>query len=58
MKLTICPRRARFGAQQDGLERPSASLEKAEGALDGFNQWLLNGEAFSMEAMKPGFYGA
>jgi hypothetical protein len=28
---------------------------KHNGALDGFNQWLLNREAFSMETMKPAF---
>jgi hypothetical protein len=26
---------------------------KHNGALNGFNQWLLNGEAFSMDTMKP-----
>jgi FtsP/CotA-like multicopper oxidase with cupredoxin domain len=29
------------------------TVVKHNGALDGFNQWLLNGEAFSMETMKP-----
>ncbi len=29
------------------------SVVKHNGALNGFNQWLLNGEAFSMRAMKP-----
>jgi len=29
------------------------TIVKNNGALDGFNQWTLNGEAFSMEAMKP-----
>jgi FtsP/CotA-like multicopper oxidase with cupredoxin domain len=28
---------------------------KHNGALGGFNQWLLNGEAFSMETMKPAY---
>jgi FtsP/CotA-like multicopper oxidase with cupredoxin domain len=29
------------------------TILKRNGALNGFNQWTLNGEAFSMEAMKP-----
>jgi FtsP/CotA-like multicopper oxidase with cupredoxin domain len=29
------------------------TVVKHNGALQGFNQWTLNGEAFSMEAMKP-----
>jgi FtsP/CotA-like multicopper oxidase with cupredoxin domain len=29
------------------------TVVKHNGALDGFNQWTLNGEAFSMETMKP-----
>jgi FtsP/CotA-like multicopper oxidase with cupredoxin domain len=29
------------------------TIEKNNGALGGFNQWTLNGEAFSMETMKP-----
>jgi FtsP/CotA-like multicopper oxidase with cupredoxin domain len=29
------------------------TIVKHNGALDGFNQWTLNGEAFSMETMKP-----
>src|SRR5271163_4928068 len=29
------------------------TIVKHNGALNGFNQWTLNGEAFSMEAMKP-----
>jgi FtsP/CotA-like multicopper oxidase with cupredoxin domain len=28
-------------------------IEKQNGALDGFNRWTLNGEAFSMEAVTP-----
>ena len=28
-------------------------IVKRNGALNGFNQWTLNGEAFSMETMKP-----
>ena len=29
-------------------------IVKNNAALDGFNQWTLNGVAFSMESMKPG----
>jgi FtsP/CotA-like multicopper oxidase with cupredoxin domain len=29
------------------------TIVKHNGALNGFNQWILNGEAFSMETMKP-----
>ena len=29
------------------------TIVKHNAALDGFNQWTLNGEAFSMETMKP-----
>jgi len=29
------------------------TIVKRNGALNGFNQWTLNGEAFSMETMKP-----
>jgi FtsP/CotA-like multicopper oxidase with cupredoxin domain len=29
------------------------TIVKNNGALNGFNQWTLNGEAFSMETMKP-----
>ena len=29
------------------------TVVKHNGALNGFNQWLLNGEAFSMDTMKP-----
>ena len=29
------------------------TIVKHNGALGGFNQWTLNGEAFSMETMKP-----
>ena len=29
------------------------TIEKQNGAVDGFNRWTLNGEAFSMETMKP-----
>lgn len=31
------------------------TIVKHNGALNGFNQWLLNGESFSMDAMKPAF---
>jgi FtsP/CotA-like multicopper oxidase with cupredoxin domain len=29
------------------------TVVKNNAALDGFNQWTLNGEAFSMQTMKP-----
>jgi FtsP/CotA-like multicopper oxidase with cupredoxin domain len=29
------------------------TIEKQNGAIDGFNRWTLNGEAFSMETMTP-----
>jgi FtsP/CotA-like multicopper oxidase with cupredoxin domain len=31
------------------------TVVKHNGALNGFNQWLLNGVAFSMETMKPAY---
>ena len=31
------------------------TIVKHNGELDGFNQWLLNGVAFSMETMKPAY---
>lgn len=31
------------------------TIVKHNGALNGFNQWLLNGEAFSMATMKPAY---
>jgi FtsP/CotA-like multicopper oxidase with cupredoxin domain len=31
------------------------TVVKHNGALNGFNQWLLNGEAFSMATMKPAY---
>jgi FtsP/CotA-like multicopper oxidase with cupredoxin domain len=31
------------------------TIVKRNAALGGFNQWTLNGEAFSMESMKPKF---
>ena len=34
-------------------ERMEFTVVKHNGALNGFNQWLLNGEAFSMDTMKP-----
>jgi FtsP/CotA-like multicopper oxidase with cupredoxin domain len=29
------------------------TILKRNGALNGFNQWIMNGEAFSMDTMKP-----
>jgi FtsP/CotA-like multicopper oxidase with cupredoxin domain len=34
-------------------ETIDVTIVKHNGALGGFNQWTLNGEAFSMETMKP-----
>jgi len=46
-----------FGKTNATPAKPDETMEfaivKHNGALDGFNQWTLNGEAFSMEAMKP-----
>jgi hypothetical protein len=32
-------------------------VRKENGAVRGFNRWTLNGEAFSMETMKPAYFG-
>jgi FtsP/CotA-like multicopper oxidase with cupredoxin domain len=46
-----------FGDAHPSSAAPDETIEitivKRNGALNGFNQWTLNGEAFSMEAMKP-----
>jgi FtsP/CotA-like multicopper oxidase with cupredoxin domain len=46
-----------FGQTNSTPAKPDETMEfaivKNNGALNGFNQWTLNGEAFSMEAMKP-----
>ena len=46
-----------FGKANAEPTPPDETIEmtivKHNAALDGFNQWTLNGEAFSMEAMKP-----
>ena len=48
---------AQFGKANAEQVSPDETIEltivKRNGALNGFNQWTLNGEAFSMEAMKP-----
>jgi FtsP/CotA-like multicopper oxidase with cupredoxin domain len=46
-----------FG-RPNGVPRPpdetiEITIVKHNGALNGFNQWTLNGEAFSIETMKP-----
>jgi len=50
---------ARFGKATGQLAQPDETVEmtivKHNAALDGFNQWTLNGEAFSMQTMKPMF---
>ena len=47
----------RFGKTNSAPASPDQTIEmtivKHNGALKGFNQWTLNGEAFSMEKMKP-----
>jgi FtsP/CotA-like multicopper oxidase with cupredoxin domain len=46
-----------FGSSNATPAKPDETIEmtivKYNGALNGFNQWTLNGEAFSMQAMKP-----
>jgi FtsP/CotA-like multicopper oxidase with cupredoxin domain len=46
-----------FGKAGSSAARPDETLEftvvKHNAALEGFNQWTLNGEAFSMTTMKP-----
>jgi FtsP/CotA-like multicopper oxidase with cupredoxin domain len=48
---------AQFGKANATPALPDETVEmtivKNNGAVDGFNQWTLNGEAFSMETMKP-----
>ena len=47
----------RFGTTNGRSGPPDETIEMAvvknNAALDGFNQWTLNGEAFSMQTMKP-----
>ena len=51
-----------FGKAGTAPAPPDETIEmtvvKHNGALNGFNQWLLNGEAFSMETMKPALHSA
>ncbi|MGP0094693.1 MAG: multicopper oxidase family protein [Xanthobacteraceae bacterium] len=48
---------ARFGIANAAPASPDETIEitvvKRNAALNGFNQWTLNGEAFSMDTMKP-----
>jgi FtsP/CotA-like multicopper oxidase with cupredoxin domain len=48
---------AQFGKADSSTTRPDETMEftivKHNGAMNGFNQWTLNDEAFSMETMKP-----
>jgi FtsP/CotA-like multicopper oxidase with cupredoxin domain len=50
---------ARFGVVNPSPAEPDETIEmtivKRNAALNGFNQWTLNGAAFSMEFMKPTF---
>jgi FtsP/CotA-like multicopper oxidase with cupredoxin domain len=47
----------RFGKASAAAAAPDETIEitvvKHNAALNGFNQWTLNGEAFSMQSMKP-----
>jgi FtsP/CotA-like multicopper oxidase with cupredoxin domain len=47
----------RFGKATGASAPPDETIDvtilKRNAALDGFNQWTLNGEAFSMDSMKP-----
>jgi FtsP/CotA-like multicopper oxidase with cupredoxin domain len=49
----------RFGKPNAAPAAPDETIEmtivKHNAALKGFNQWTLNGEAFSMETMKPAY---
>jgi FtsP/CotA-like multicopper oxidase with cupredoxin domain len=46
-----------FGKADATTAEPDETIEmtilKRNAALDGFNQWTLNGEAFSMQTMRP-----
>jgi FtsP/CotA-like multicopper oxidase with cupredoxin domain len=48
-----------FGKPGAHPDTPDETIEvtvlKHNGELDGFNEWLLNGVAFSMETMKPAY---
>jgi len=50
---------AQFGRVNARPVAPDETIEmtilKRNGALNGFNQWTLNGQAFSMETMKPAY---
>ncbi len=49
---------ARFGRPATAAvpdETIEMTIVKHNAALNGFNRWTINGEAFSMETMKPGF---
>ncbi len=50
---------ARFGKSGAVAVAPDETIEmtlvKHNAAVGGFNQWTINGEAFSMQTMKPGF---
>jgi FtsP/CotA-like multicopper oxidase with cupredoxin domain len=50
---------ALFGKPEARPATPDQTIDitilEHNGELNGFNQWLLNGEAFSMETMKPAY---
>jgi FtsP/CotA-like multicopper oxidase with cupredoxin domain len=49
----------RFGISSPPASQPDETIEmtiiKNNAALNGFNQWTLNGQAFSMQTMKPAY---
>lgn len=49
----------RFGPAAAPAKQPDRTLEitvvKENGAINGFNRWTLNGEAFSQDTMKPSY---
>ena len=50
---------SQFGKAETQSAQPDETIEmlivKHNAAVDGFNQWTLNGEAFSMETMRPAY---
>jgi FtsP/CotA-like multicopper oxidase with cupredoxin domain len=49
----------RFGSSAEKNPSPDETIEmiivKHNAALDGFNQWTINGEAFSMQTLQPNY---
>jgi FtsP/CotA-like multicopper oxidase with cupredoxin domain len=50
---------ARFGKADTAVQAPDATIDmvfsKDNAAMTGFNRWLINGTAFSMDQMQPIF---